>query len=267
MAAFTDQLTLLRVFLAAHVATQLADAQIVDVGADPREAFERLTSLRFDQAPVVRQGHVAGWVRTKDLEHAESVKAQLRTLEQSAVLSADAPISSVIKVLAQGLVFLVDEHGISGFVTPSDLDKHAARSHFYLLISSMEMLLADIVQLSVREELIVARIRGDELMERWTSARSAGSETRSVEYLYVKDLAELFLESSAAEIAVGWDGRRANTLVSVCHLRPRVMHPTRPLVGRSDIKTLAALAEGAEELITQLSAVRSRVADRPATDG
>ncbi len=152
------------------MATPVADAVAVELSANPREAAAELASLRFDQAPVVDQGHIWGWVLTKRLETATKVSSILRSLEVSAIVSADASIANVLDPLAdEGLVFTVGEHGITGFITPSDLDRNAARGQFYLLIAGLEMVLADIVHSIVPEETVIAAMHG-ELLERWTSA-------------------------------------------------------------------------------------------------
>ena len=44
------------------------------------------------------------------------------------------------------MTFVVDGHRVSGFVTPSDLNRHPARAHFYLLLADLEMALARLVR-------------------------------------------------------------------------------------------------------------------------
>jgi len=104
------------------------------------------SALRFDQAPVVDGTHVVGWVVTAHLLNAERVKGVMKPLALSAIVSNEASIADVLQLLAQeGLVFTVGDNGVSGFITPSDLERHAARSHFYLLVAGIEMLITTIV--------------------------------------------------------------------------------------------------------------------------
>lgn len=129
--------------------------------------------------------------------------AVLKRLEISAIVSKEASIADVLQLLAKdGLVFTVDEGGIHGFVTPSDLERHAARSHFYLLIAGIEMLLAQIVRERVGSSSIVARLHGDS-QERWEADLAGDHETDPSEYLYLRDLGELFMELSESELC--WD--------------------------------------------------------------
>jgi hypothetical protein len=261
---------LLRTFRAEQISTPIADAHTVELSANPREAAAELVSLRFDQAPVRNQGHIWGWVLTERLATAAKVKSVLQSLEVSAIVSAEASIADVLDRLGeQGLVFTVDERGIAGFITPSDLDRHAARAQFYLLIAGLEMVLADIVQRTIPEEIVIAAIH-DELLERWTSASDKNTETRAVEYLYIKDLAILFLGSAAG---TQLPPVLRNTMTELCQLRPAVMHPTRPLIGARTPGELASLASRGEELLVGLDDLlqAAEVSDeqkfRPATPG
>jgi len=243
---------LLHAFRAGQVATGLHDAVRVQLNGNPRQAFETLTEGRFDQAPVMRHNHVVGWVKTANLEAAPSVKAVLKPLAESGIVSADAPLADLLEILgSHAFVFTVDE-GISGFVVPSDLDRHVSRSHFYLVISAIEMLLAEIVRRSVTEDFVASRIRG-EAREAWDSARDGNAEADPIEYLYLQDLAELFLE--VHETAEPWTKGLTNRLTEVCHFRSAVMHPTRSLTAGRTAPQLASLARGADRVARALTAI------------
>jgi hypothetical protein len=184
----------------------------------------------------------------------------LHELRDSAIVSEEATISDVLGLLAtEGFVFTVGERGLAGFVTPSDLDRHAVRSHFYLLLADLEMALADIVRHDVPEALVVARIGGDSL-KRWSSASNENTEADAVEYLYIKDLAELFLES---QWGATLDRGQRNTLTELCQFRPTVMHPARQLTAEHTPQMLASLARRGEDLARMLDDVVREATGRP----
>lgn len=253
---------LFSVFRARHVSTSLRGAACVDLKADPVESLAMLDGRRFDQAPVTRQGHVAGWLRTSSLRKTGSVKASLKPLEESAIVSAAASMSQVLELLGgHGFVFTVDGN-LSGFVTPSDLDRHAARSHFYLLISSIEMLLAELVREGCSAEVVEHRIVGS-ARDTWESARAHSAETDPTEYLYLQDLSELFLETLGDTPA--WRSQLSSRLAEICQFRTVVMHPTRSLTAGRSASQLASLARGAGHVSDALTKILCAVEPSDAT--
>lgn len=256
----TSQANLLHVFTAGQISTTVSSAECVELRDPASDAYDRLSSLHFDQAPVVACGRVVGWVLTRNLSTATTVKAVLKRLESSAIVSTEASIADVLQLLAKDrLVFTVDQTGIHGFVTPSDLERHAARSHFYLLIAGIEMLLAMIVRERVSSSSVVARLQGQSL-ERWEADLAGDHETDPSEYLYLRDLAELFMELPDAKLQGPSDACLRTILTEVCQFRPTVMHPSRSLLkGRSGAQ-LASLARGAEELTSRLEEIAATLA-------
>lgn len=247
-----SQVALLHAFTAAQIATSISLAECVEYRGDPKEAYDRLIVGRFDQAPVIDLGHVVGWVATVDLLSAPKVKSVLKPLAASAIVSEDASIADVLQLLAsKGFVFIVDQQGLEGFVTPSDLERHAARSHFYLLIAGIEMLLAQIITDRVDRSTILARLREDS-RERWQLDVAVNGETNPAEYLYLQDLAELFLSLPEATDREG-SADVTPTLTEVCHFRPSVMHTNRPLIKGRNAAELASLARRAETLTAMLT--------------
>lgn len=135
---------------------------------------------------------VLGWVRTEDLKRAPTVDAVYTPLARASMVSTEARMDQLLaKLGAAGLVFVVDDAGVSGFVAPSDLERHAARSHFQLLITAVEILLAQVVRAQVDADRVVAKIRAREA-KRWHLALASEQETDPVEYLYLRDLVVLF---------------------------------------------------------------------------
>lgn len=238
-----------RVFRASQLSTPLTDAVVVDLREPTDVAHEKLTVARFDQAPVVDQSRKSvGWVRTDGLASAVKVKAVLQPLARCTILAMDAPLKDLLIVLNhEQLVFLAGHQGLEAFVTPSDLDRHAARGHFYLLISGIEMLLSDLVDRAVDPNVIEEAIQNQQ-REAWQAALTRNLETRPVEYLNLRELAELFRATVAIDGL--WGNEYDNMLTALCHLRPSVMHPVRPLLAERQPSQLAQLATCAE-LVTQ----------------
>lgn len=249
---------LLNLFTAAQISTSIREAQCVPLRSPPAEAHQKLSLLRFDQAPVVDRNTVVGWVATANLLGAEKLKGVMKPLELSAIVSNEASIANVLQLLArEGLVFTVGEDGINGFITPSDLERHAARSHFYLLVSGIEMLITAIVRREVDAKVIVDRLAGDS-RERWDADFKSDNETDPAEYLYLRDLAELFLELPQATTDAGWDRRLTSALTEICQFRPSVMHPNRSLLRGRSAAQLASLSRSAEVLTSRLELSAAR---------
>jgi len=185
-------------FHAEHIATDLNSAITVDQSEAASAACRRLAESRFDQAPVLLQERVIGWVLTRSLEEAQSVASVIIPLDQSAIISAESFVANALQVLGQhDFVFTADEDGLSGFIVPSDLDRYATRSYFYLLVAGIEMLLTEVIKSSFSEEALIA-IMSTDVRKRYDQARAANSETNAVEHLYIRQLVNLFLTTPYA---------------------------------------------------------------------
>ena len=182
-------------------------------------------------------GRVVGSVRTADLVGAANVAAVMKRLEDCPLLSMDAPLSVLLSALADSpMVFLLGPNGLQAFVTPSDLERHAARAHFCLLVSSIEILLADAVD-SLGDEVVEAAIKRER--KRWHQAQANGSEGRPVEYLNLNELIGLFTDE--LNETRGWPDRLTTALGKLTKLRNTVMHSVKPLSDHRSPHELPAL--------------------------
>lgn len=193
-----------------------------------------------------------GWVLTASIDKTKQVRHSYRPLEISRFAGSATSINDVLPHLAEtGFCFTVGRTGLEGFITPTDLDRHAARSHFYLLVSAVEMQLSAIVRSHVPEQDLVSRISdtplhvaGDAEVEtlraRYERAKSRGNETHAVEYLYLGELIDILERISLA----GVDAALLAQLRAVRDLRPTVMHPTRSLAAQGAAQ-LASVAKAA----------------------
>jgi CBS domain-containing protein len=239
-------------FHASHVATDIKGAITVDQGEPGVIARRRLTQQRFDQAPVVSQGRIVGWVLTSRLAGGGVVNSVMTPLDNSVIVSAETSISRVLQLLSRHhLVFTADTDGLAGFIVPSDLDRHAVRSYFYLLVAGIEMLLSEIVKFTVPEKDIIATMRAD-MRKRYMEAHQNNSEAHPAEYLYIGELVKLFLATSYGQDARLWDESSAQRLVAVQEFRNSVMHPACSIAATVSPSQAAELASSAEDVAERL---------------
>lgn len=233
-------------FHAGHIATDLNGAITVGHSEAASAACQRLAESRFDQAPVVLQERVIGWVLTRSLEETKTVASVMTPLDQSAIISAESSVANALQVLGQhDFVFTADKDGLAGFIVPSDLDRHAARSYFYLLVAGIEMILSEVIKSSYLEEALIA-IMSANVRKRYDHARAANTETNAVEYLYIKQLVNLFLATPYANDLRLWSKQLTHQLTEVRDIRNVVMHPTCSVAAAKSPKEAAELASAAE---------------------
>lgn len=242
------------VFTAGQIATALEGAVTVSIDEDPKRAAARLGAHRFDQAPVV-QGvdTVMGWASSYYLARAQMVTDVLTPLSATPIVAASASVAEVLSLVKTGLVFCVKDHGLNGFITPSDLDKNAVRGHFFVLIAGIERRLADLVDERVEPEKILRAVnaRGDS-KGRLKRATHSKAELRLVEYLYLSDLITLF----RTQVAVPPPSCDA-ALDDLVGLRNDVMHPVKPMVEYASDRDLAALDQSIGRLARWLESLEA----------
>lgn len=129
--------------------TPMDSATVLEPRTSARAAVRLLSGMNFDQAPVVENGHPVGYATLEDLRGRRSgpVARVVRPILPNALASESATLESALPRLAEtGFLFLLSGHAISGFVVPSDLNKQAGRSYFYLGLAALELALADYVR-------------------------------------------------------------------------------------------------------------------------
>jgi hypothetical protein len=216
-------------FRAGQISTAIAGAVTVELAEPAGLAERRLCQERFDQAPVMHEGRAVGWVATPALTAERSVKSLMTPLEDCTLVSAEASIATILQLLLDNnFIFTVGKRGLSGFIVHSDIDRHAVRSYLYLLVSGIEMLLAEIVKSAIPEDRITASIRGS-LREAYDQARAGGQETSPAEYLFIGELVKLFNQTDYANRPDLWDSSSSQLLMKVKEFRNSVMHPVRSI--------------------------------------
>jgi CBS domain-containing protein len=239
-------------FYASHFATDIKVAVTVDQNELAVTACKRLAEQRFDQAPVIFQERIVGWVLTSQLSEAETVNSAMTQLDNSIIVSAETSIPRALQLLGQhDFVFTADKDGLAGFIVPSDLDRHAVRSYFYLLVARIEMLLSEIIRSAMPKEAIIATMRPG-LQERYEQAHEANTEAHPVEYLYIRQLIKLFFATSHSKDPLLWNESLTEQLAAVEKFRNLVMHPTCSIAATTSPSAAAEVASGAEEVAGRL---------------
>jgi hypothetical protein len=235
-----------------EMATELALAHNLPHDMRSTVARDLMRSLRFDQAPVMRRGRLAGWVRTASLTGRGSVEQHLTPLEDCAILAGDTPVSDAIKAVAKyQLVFLAGAAGINAFVVSSDLDRHAVRCYLYVLVSELEMYMASQAAASLSAEQIEAHLGNQR--KRYKLAQERGVETHPVEYLNFSAYEAIAQEVPAIVARFpGPDYDLAGELGRLRKLRDCVAHPSKSLTLDFAATELARLTQVAEDFVAAL---------------
>jgi len=242
-------------FHAGQIATAIKGAVSVSRIESADVARQRLEEARFDQAPVMDGERPVGWVATTELTGHRTVRPAMIPLDNCTIISAESSIASILGIILQcKFVFVADKSGISGFTVQSDLDRHAVRSYFYLLISGIEMLLSEIVKSAIPERQITLAIRAD-MKKRYDQACIANQETSPAEYLYINELIELFRQTDYARDPDFWNESLTSLLLKVKSFRNTVMHATRSIAAADDLQLAAKLPEWAGDVARQLRAI------------
>jgi CBS domain-containing protein len=240
-------------FRARHVATSIDSAFCVGQAEPGQAARRRLRQRRFDQAPVVSEpARVVGWVAADQLRDDAAVGSAMTSLDESAIVSTESPIANVLRLLGQhGLVFTVGENGLSGFIVHSDLDRQPARTHFYLLVAGIEILLSEIIRSALPMESAIEAMNAG-MVKEYKKAKNANSEAHPVEYLYLTALVKLFLDvplvknsNSLSEASIDW-------LKNLNKFRRLVMHPACSIAAARSPAEIAEFTRIAANVIEQL---------------
>lgn len=243
-----------------HVMTPMEAAVTVDVNDTPGAARRRLRPGRFDQAPVMSGDRIVGIVTTRQLRAAEPAAGMpYEPLDAPLVISDDTPVGVALPRLnKEPMLFVVDNTGIAGFVTPSDINKHPVRTHFYLLLSDLEMTLASVARGSLDEPShavdLLSPTRGRKVRERHDVVRELNVEADILTAFEFPDLICVAKRSGlyrrfgyASANAWNTDGKKLK------RFRDFVMHPTSEVLGAYTIPALIELESILRNMLIRVS--------------
>jgi len=264
-------LSLVRAIEVRQLQTDLDAAEWVEAEEPPRAAVGRLAHGPYDQGPL-RDGshHLLGFALTKELaaSHARTCRPSLHPLDESVVLSASGSVLDILEAFDAGapMSFVVDGRKITGFVTPSDLNKHQARAHFYLLLADLEIVLARLVREHfAHQELAVALLEPAD--QRKIRRRHIRDHRNGLEVDLVTgmDLGHMLAIGSAVEPIrcrfglCGYEDWQLQT-AALSELRNCVMHPVLEFLGPN--RTVSDLVRTERTIRAMLAAAQAN--PRPA---
>jgi hypothetical protein len=261
---------------ARHLQTALESATWVRPADPPGLAAQELASLDYDQAPVGRPTRVLGYVLIHELREVEGARVGRRyhRLDASVMLSGSAGIPDVIDVLLRRpLAFVVDGRRITGFVTLSDLNKHPARAHFYLLLADLEMSLADAIRERFPDQVLAVAMLGDEQKKVQSRYRRDQRANVAVDLVSGMDLGHLLVVAGDDPVLKTTFRPRSRQSWSswteeLTKLRNSVMHPVLSLLEHE--RTAADLARIEREvrgILMRVPAIRPRASAGRHSDG
>ena len=243
---------------ARHLATPLLDAMTTRPDETAITAAARLRSHAFDQAPVMADGQVAGWVLTTDLEAspARTVRRVMRRLTPSSLVSADAPVRTVLEALVGSeMVFVVSGRHVDGFIVAADINRHAARTHFYLLVADLELALVALLRRwYARPDALLGRIPSaarSQAIKRYERDRAWSTEIDQLAVLDFSDLLTIVGRSPKVRrlflCRTEDDWQRRTRRMN--RFRIAVMHPSAPFIGEWKIEDVLEMETRLREVL------------------
>ncbi len=117
-------------------------------------ARQALADRQFDSAPVLDAGQVCGYVLGSDLPNGRgTIEPHIRLITIGTVVTGDTPLAALMPWMVDaGFLYVVDGNKVAGIVTPYDLNKQPGRTYFYLLISVLELALAERIRGHFRDQ-------------------------------------------------------------------------------------------------------------------
>jgi hypothetical protein len=245
---------------ARRLETPLDGALSLDPEEHPRVAAKRLADNDFDQAPVCRGEDLEGFAlrRTLEITSVHSVAQCTVPLTPAVLVSADAGLPSLLPVLAtNAFTFVLHGHVVSGFVTPSDLNKQLARTHFFLLLASLEVMLGGLIRATYPDlEIALGTLtpkRSDAVQDRLRRDEASNVALDLVAEMEFADLLRVVAGTERLRAVFSYPTRRS-FLAAARHLpdlRNDVMHPSREFLGGSrDVAKLIGIEQELRALIT-----------------
>jgi hypothetical protein len=252
-----------RAIRARLIQTSLERATVFEPTDPQDKAWAVLSHANFDQAPVIENGVPVGYVRRADLrpDSGDSLAAHTRPILPSSLIAGDSQFEHLLPWLAgQGFLFVLDGREVSGFVVPSDVNKQAGRSYFYLLLAELEICLADLIRQRARHDpnLVISALtngRSAAALRRYRKLQEKNVEADLVAELTLSDLFSIVPADESLRVQLGYwteSQCRADTR-PITHLRNRVMHPTKPILeDQGGLEELLVVDQKARTLLDRL---------------
>jgi len=220
------------------------------------EAIARASSGSFDQLPVVDDtGRVTGLVYVDQLQSSPAdvtVSDYLVPLEECRQLRIEDGISKAVRILhVQPASLVADGEKVVGLVHRSDLNKHPARTYFYLWLSALEMGLTRLIELRLPGNAWI-ELLGEQaqiqVLGKMEFELRRNNSIPPIEYLDLSNLVGIIKKNEPLQHELGFDSRSKveAEVGGLVELRHTIMHPVRTLV--SDATSMDVLANRERKL-------------------
>ena len=219
-----------------HLATPLDGAAVITPTTPVRSARRLLDEGQFDQAPVIDGGVPIGYVLAGDLPKARGgVVSVMKPILPRALVGHSTPLVDALPWLeATRFLFLLEGQRVSGFIVPSDLNRQAGRSYFYLGLVELELRLAALVRAIDTSERVLGTLgpaRADQLRKNLEKSRKKNTEVDAVAEMYLPDLFDVAGKLSKLPDTIGVGrGGWADYWRPIRTLRNRISHASGPIL-------------------------------------
>jgi len=234
---------------------------------------------------VQEDGKIVGIVDRVPAQRGGTVSDQMRSLWPGLLITADTPLPNLLEYLVdEPLLLVMDHREVTSLVTPSDLNRAASRSHFYLQFAALEIALAAYLRQVYPDREAQERsvaLLSDSRQDSYTSLKeSLLAEDLFIDTfssLSVDDLVKIAGEQEEFRLtAERIHGRsfKKDLLGKLSTPGNNLMHPTRPLGAvehllktRDRARALTEAAEqGSRRFLTRHSRSRGHHPDRRQRD-
>lgn len=256
-----------RAIQARHLCTSLSVAEVVRPFDRVEDAGARLSALQFDAAPVLEASEPVGIFHAARAGEGQVVRDVMQPLSAAVMVSADTAVGELARELCrEPFLFVLKGSRVIGFLTPADLGSAPARTHYYLLLAAVEILLASLLRDVHPDQSTAVELLGPGARKR--HARTVADLRLKDEYLddvAALSLADLILlagkypefREEAYRGGRGWNWLQDG----IVSFRDDVMHPARDFT-RASSSGIQKLAEFDSRLTTLARAAEACVHPR-----
>lgn len=244
-----------RAIQARHVAVPIEAAECVQPDDEVARASRWMAKRQFASAPVSVDGRIVGLFAASRGTSRARVEHHMRRLDAGLLVSADTPLTDLAASLVdEPFLFVVQGRRISGFVTPADMGSAPARTHYYLMLAGLEMLLARLVRARFPVQAEAVRLLSEgrqvKLAELVETLRREDEYLDDVAAMYLHDLLEVAKHLPDMRDRATAGGRTWRWLVhGLISFRNSVMHPVRDFA-KATPSGMRDLADYDERLLT-----------------
>ncbi len=237
-----------------QLTTPIASSLTFSPDAPVIATHKTLASRRFDYAPVTNGEQVIGRIGQSDLSSggAGTIEPYVTPLHAKIVVSASSPINDLVSWFsAEPFLLVLDGRDVMGLVTVSDLNKQAARTYLYAVVTGFESALANFLRRHIDDQELAIGKFSSERQQRIRSTVAAAGE-QEADYISAMSLPDLLDLTRKCDLlgCLGFDSAQAwkTQTGPLVQFRNGIAHATKPIVtSNADIekvnKALASLQE------------------------